>query len=270
MLRISIITPAFNRAKWLHECIESVLGQGFEDAEHVIADGGSTDGTLEVLKSATEKYGDKVKWLSKPDRGISHAVNRGLEMATGDVIGWMGTDDRLAKRSLSIVASYFALNPSTLWLYGSFLIVDPLGKIVRRMQARPYDYKLFLRTGYTCGPSVFTRIELARKVGPIREDLKYCMDFEWYLRIANIARPHKLDPVLGYFGWHAGSITRNGRLDQLDEALRFSLPFAYGPVDRGTLILWNKFYKFRAWVRRLPWRLRARTGRASLSSVAEL
>lgn len=267
-MRISIITPALNRAKWLPECIESVLGQGYDDAEHVVVDGGSTDGTVELLQSAAAKYGDKIRWISRADRGISQAVNRGLEMATGDVIGWMGTDDRLAKGALSIVASYFALNPSALWLYGSYVVVDDQGKILRNRRARPFDYGRFLRTGYICGPSVFTRRELARSVGPVREDMKYCMDFEWYLRVAAIARPHKLDPVLGYFGWHDGSVTKDRHLDQLDEALRFSLPFASGRVDRTSLILWNKFYKLRSWVKRLPWRLEASVGRASCQSLA--
>lgn len=267
-MRISIITPALNRAKWLPECIESVLGQGYDDAEHVVVDGGSTDGTVQVLQSATAKYGDKIRWISRPDRGISQAVNRGLEMATGDVIGWMGTDDRLASGALSTVASYFALNPSALWLYGSYLIVDDQGKILRNMRARPFDYGRFLRSGYICGPSVFTRSELARRAGPVREDMKYCMDYEWYVRIAVIAQPHKLDPVLGYFAWHDDCFTKTHRLDQLDEALRVSLPFASGRVERGSLILWNKFYKLRAWLRRLPWRLQASAGRAYCQSPA--
>jgi glycosyltransferase involved in cell wall biosynthesis len=255
-LKISIITPALNRVKYLPECIESVLGQGYGYAEHVIVDGGSMDGTVEFLQSATVKYGDRIKWISQPDRGMSHAVNRGFKMASGDVIGWMGADDKLAKGTLSTVASYFAKNPAAFWLYGSFVIVDDQGNAIRNMRAKPFDRKRFLRTGYICGPSVFSRAELARKVGPVREDLKYAMDFEWYLRMAAIAQPHKLDAVLAYFSWHPGSITMDQRLAQLDEALRFSLPFASSPAERGILILSNKFYKLRAWARRLPRHMR--------------
>lgn len=261
-MKFSIVTPTLNRMNYLRLCIESVIDQDYKDVEHVIVDAGSTDGTVPMLESLSARYGERIRWISEPDRGISDGVNKGFQMANGNVINWIGSDDKLANGALSTVASYLARNPAVLWLYGSFVIVDGQGNVMRNMRAKPFDRKRFLRSGYICGPSVFFRAELARKVGPVREDLKYAMDFELCLRMAAIAEPHKLDAVLAYFSFHPGSITMTRRLAQLDESLRFSLPFASSSTERGILILSNKFYKVRSWTRRLPWRLRGSLGRA--------
>ena len=261
-MKISIVTPTLNRADYLSECIESVVNQKYDAVEHVIVDGGSTDGTIELLRSMTAKYGDRIRWSSQPDRGISHAVNRGFQMATGDVIGWIGSDDKLADGSLAKVAQCFLENPPALWLYGSFFILDGQGKFMRMKKAEPFNYRKFLRSGYICGPSVFVRKDFAQKAGPIREDLECAMDFEWCLRMAAVAEPYKLDEVLAGFRWHPGCVTMTRRLAQLDEGLKSSLPYAGSLTDRGLLILSNKFYKLRAWAWRLLWRFQLNASRA--------
>jgi glycosyltransferase involved in cell wall biosynthesis len=260
-MKISIITPTLNRVNYLQACIESVVNQSHTAVEHVVVDGGSTDGTVELLRSMSAKYGDRIRWISQRDNGMSEAVNHGLQMASGDVTGWFGSDDKLAEGALATVADYFTKNPSALWLYGSYVMLDGRGNFLQMKRAKPYNYKRFLRTGFICGPSVFVRAELAREAGPVREDLKYVMDFEWCLRLAAIAEPHKLDPVLAYYSWHPGSLTMTRRLEQLDEGLRSSLDYASGPGERVVLTAANKFYKVRAWVRRVPWRLGLYPGR---------
>jgi glycosyltransferase involved in cell wall biosynthesis len=253
-LRFSIVTPTLNRMNYLRECIESVFEQDYEDVEHVIVDGGSTDGTVPMLESLCARYGAKIRWISEPDRGISDGVNKGLRMVTGDVINWIGSDDKLSKGALPMVARYFDENATALWLYGSYVMIDENGEFLQMRKATEFDYTRFLRTGYICGPSLFARAELARRVGPLREDLLYAMDFEWCLRMAGVAPPHKLDPVLAYFRWHPGSVSMARRIAQLDEGLAISLLYTRSGLERARVIASNRTIKAMAWVRRLAWR----------------
>lgn len=253
-MKFSIVTPTLNRKDYLQECIESVFEQDYRDIEHVIVDGGSTDGTVPMLQSLNERYGNRIRWISEPDHGISDGVNKGFQMVTGDVINWIGSDDKLAKGALSMVARYFDENPTTLWIYGSYDMIDAKGEFLQRRKATEFSYGRFLRSGYICGPSLFVKTELIRRVGPVREDLLYAMDFDWCLRMAGIAEPHKLDPVLTYFRWHPGSVSMGRRMVQLDEGLAISMAYARSTSERMLLIAFNKSMKTLAWVRRLTWR----------------
>jgi glycosyltransferase involved in cell wall biosynthesis len=253
-----MITPTLNRVNYLRECIESVVKQSHDDVEHVVVDGSSTDGSVELLQSMSARYGDRIRWISQPDNGICQAVNRGFQMATGDVTGWIGSDDRLAEGALVTVARYFHENPSAQWLYGSYVILDSRGNFLQMKKAKPYNYKRFLRTCYICGPSVFVRTELAHRVSPVCEDLKYMADFEWYLRLAAAAEPHKLDPLLAYLRWYPGCLSFDRRLDQLDERLRISLNYVCGTSERARLTAAIKSRKLRARFGLYPARLNVR------------
>jgi glycosyltransferase involved in cell wall biosynthesis len=254
LVKFSIVTPTLNRAAYLRECIESVFEQDYPDVEHVIVDGGSTDETLPMLESLSARYGDRIRWISEPDHGISDGVNKGFQMVTGHVVNWIGSDDKLAKGSLATVAQYFAQHANCQWIYGSYDMIDEQGKFIKRRQATNFSYSRFLRSGYICGPSLFVKTELVRQVGPVRLDLLYAMDFEWCLRMAGVAEPHKLDPVLTYFRWHPGSVSMGRRMVQLDEGLSISLGYARSYSERARLIAANKVNKTLAWGRRMAWR----------------
>lgn len=254
-MKFSVITATLNRLEFLKKCTASVLDQGYEHVEHVIVDGASRDGTVEFLKNLSAHHGEKVRWSSRPDGGISEAINTGLSMATGDVLSWMGSDDALLPGALRSVHDYLTGHPGALWLYGSGDIVDERGCRVRVMKARAFDRRRFVRTCLFFGPSVFVRRELALRVGPLREDLKYAMDYEWYLRLMNIAAPHKLDERLACFGWHRGSVTSGQRLAQLDETREISKAQARGGLERTGISALYFFYKTRAWARRSAFRM---------------
>jgi glycosyltransferase involved in cell wall biosynthesis len=249
-LKISIATPTLNRLDFLRRCTRSVLGQDYEHVEHVVVDGASADGTVEFLQSLSAQHGDRVRWVSRPDKGISQAVNTAFGMATGDVVGWIGSDDCLTEGALRTASRYFEEYPQAQWLYGSFIIVDGEGRTIRLKRAREFNYRRLVRTGYICPPSVFVRQELIRRVGPLREDFRYAMDFDWCLRMAALATPHKVDDVLASFGWHRGSVTNACRLAQLDEGRRISQAFARNNWERAWIAAAYKFYKIRAWSRR--------------------
>jgi GT2 family glycosyltransferase len=260
-LKFSIVTPTLNRANYLWECIESVFEQGYEDVEHVIVDGGSTDGTVSMLESLNSRYGNRIRWISEPDRGISDGVNKGFQMASGDVINWIGSDDRLATGALSTVNRYFDEHPTARWIYGSYDMIGQKGQFLQRRTSSDFSYSRFLRSGYICGPSLFVRTELVRQVGPVREDLLYAMDFDWCLRMAGISEPHKLDSVLTFFRWHPGSVSMGRRMVQLDEGLAISLGYARGTTERARLVAFNKMMKSLSWARRMAWRLQPNISR---------
>lgn len=253
-MKFSIVTPTLNREHYLRECIESVFAQDYENVEHVIVDGGSTDGTVSMLRALNARYGNRIRWISEPDRGISDGVNKGFQLATGDIINWIGSDDKLAEGALVTVAKYFHEHPAVRWVYGSYDMIDRNGDFLKRRTPSDFNYRRFLRSGYICGPSLFIRSELVRDAGPIREDLLYAMDFDWCLRMAGISEPHKLDSVLTYFRWHPGSVSMGQRMVQLDEGLAISLGYARNGSERLRLIVFNRLIKALAWVRRVAWR----------------
>lgn len=254
-MKFSIVTPTLNREHYLRECIESVFAQDYENVEHVIIDGGSTDGTVSMLQSLNARYGGRIRWISEPDRGISHGVNKGFQIATGDVINWIGSDDKLARGALDTVANYFSAHPTVRWVYGSYDMIDGNGNFIKRKTPSEFNFRRFLRSGYICGPSLFIRTELVRDTGPVREDLLYAMDFDWCLRMAGISEPHKLDSVLTYFRWHPGSVSMGRRMVQLDEGLAISLGYARGTPERARIVAFNKLMKSLSWARRMAWRL---------------
>ena len=141
-MKISIVTAAYNSAATIRDTIESVLSQDYPDIEYVVADGGSKDGTVEILKS----YGDKIKWVSERDSGIYEAMSKGVAMATGDAIGIMGSDDFYPdNQAISRVAKAFEESKADS-VYGDLYYVDAedTNKIVRNWQSGKYDRQRFL------------------------------------------------------------------------------------------------------------------------------
>src|SRR5262249_16274332 len=111
---VSIITPSFNQARFLPRTIESVFSQSYRNIEYIVGDGGSTDGSLEVLQS----YGDRLKWVSEPDNGQTHAINKGLARASGDILSYLNSDDTLAPNAVEIVVNALDESPESGFVYG--------------------------------------------------------------------------------------------------------------------------------------------------------
>src|SRR3954468_13392768 len=124
---LTIITPCLNAAATLPATLDSVRAQRFPGLEHIVVDGGSTDGTLDILRAA-----DGVRWISEPDRGLAHALNKGIAMAGGDVIGELNADDVYEPGALAAVADAFAARPDAMWLTGYCRIIDGDGREIRR------------------------------------------------------------------------------------------------------------------------------------------
>jgi glycosyltransferase involved in cell wall biosynthesis len=175
---VTVVTPSFNQGKYIRRTVESVLSQGVA-VEYLVFDGGSTDGTREVLAS----FGDAITWVSEPDRGQAHAVNKGLAAARGDVIGWLNSDDVYYPGALAAVTEAFRDNPSAAVVYGDADHIDADDRVIEPYYTEDWDYRRLRNICFLCQPAVFVRRAAVERFGPLVESLHYCMDYEWWLRL---------------------------------------------------------------------------------------
>jgi glycosyltransferase involved in cell wall biosynthesis len=221
MPKISIITPSYNQAHFLKETVLSVLSQATDfEIEHIIVDGGSTDGSVEYLRS----LGRKVTWISEKDRGQADAVNKGVRMAGGEIIGWLNSDDVYLPGALQAVADYFHSHPECRWAYGRCRIIDSSGKeqwkwITRykNIRLRKFTYDKLLRENFISQPAVFFRKDLFEEAGMLNIDLHYAMDYDLWLRFAQISPAGVINSYLSNFRRHGASKSEQGFRDQFFE-----------------------------------------------------
>lgn len=220
--RITIITPSFNQGAFIGETIDSVLGQGYPDLEYLVIDGGSTDTTLDVLRG----YGERVRWVSEPDRGQSHAINKGLARATGEVVAFLNSDDRYRPGALLAVGEHFARHPKAGWLTGRCAIIDPAGRPARGAITAYKNLWLALGSAralevlnFISQPATFWRRSLGQRVGPLDEGLHYTMDYDYWLRLGQHGPPAILDRYLADFRVHPASKGGTGAARQFAEEL---------------------------------------------------
>lgn len=194
-LKISLITVAYNAQNTIDRCLASIMRQKFNNIQYIVIDGGSTDGTVKII----EKYLDKIDFfVSEPDNGIYDAMNKGISMATGDVIGTLNADDYLADDAiLSNIASIFETKPVDV-LYGDLDFVDNNNKVVRKWRSGKYREGLFNWGWMPPHPTFYCRRELFRKSGVYRLDYGSAADYELMLRFihAGKARVYYLQKVM--------------------------------------------------------------------------
>jgi len=188
---VSIVTVVFNGAKYLEQTILSVTNQNYENIEYVIVDGGSTDGTLHIIR----KYEDRIdNWVSEPDRGISDAMYKGIGMSSGDIIGIIHSDDFYASETvLQRVAGVFIRHPEVKALYGVQDYIDPVSAKILLTWGRNCDPSEIKKRMYIPHPTLFVRREVYEKIGLFRLDYKVAMDYEFALRLTKYTRPYFLN-----------------------------------------------------------------------------
>jgi glycosyltransferase involved in cell wall biosynthesis len=193
-VKISIVTPSFNQAPFIARTIDSVLDQrGDFELDYRVIDGGSTDGTLAIL----ERYGARVRWTSEPDAGQVDAINKGLHAATGDVVGWLNSDDVLLPGALAKIAAAFDANPSAEWVHGRCMIIDEHDREVRRwislykhLRARTHTFENFLTENYVCQMTAFWRRAVHDDIGYLDASFRYAFDYDLWLRLAERGARH--------------------------------------------------------------------------------
>lgn len=177
---ISIITCSFNQNRFLPTTIASVLAQTGADVEYLVIDGGSSDGSVATIE---RHAGRLAYWVSEPDGGQSEALNKGLSRATGEIVGWLCSDDVLLPGALSRVVQIFKQHPEVDAVYGNALLIDTAGNVVR--PKREIDFHPWLLVGdhnYIPQPAMFWRRRVHERIGFLREDLHLTMDLELWLR----------------------------------------------------------------------------------------
>ena len=217
--RITIVTPSFNQAHYLEQTIRSVLEQGYPNLEYIICDGGSTDGSVDIIR----KYADRLAWwCSEKDRGQSHAINKGFERATGDLYAYINSDDYYLPGALDRVAS--AYQDGGRFIVGWSQYLEPNGDF------RPYPVQVhsepsdWLVKNPIPQQSTFWAASLWKQLGPFREEMHYSFDYEYWLRLRfrGEVGPHVVHQCLAIFRLHQASKTMSSEsaFDPDDAALR--------------------------------------------------
>jgi len=191
-MKISIVMPSFNQARYVEAAIQSVLSQQYDDLEILFVDGGSTDGTMEIV----EKYRDRLAYcVSEPDKGQSDALHKGFSRAKGEVLSWLNTDDLLLPGALKQVERSFSERPQQSWLLGNVVWIDAEDRILRCWRGEGYTPG-WMKLGLFAagGPSGFFKKELYERIGGLNLNLHYQMDTELWWRFAMAGeRFHRLD-----------------------------------------------------------------------------
>jgi len=245
-MKISIITPSFNQVDFLERTIESVLTQkGNFELEYIVMDGNSTDGSRELLNKydkliQTKKWDIKCKnikfiWKSEKDKGQSDAVNKGLKIATGDIIGWLNSDDLYLPNALETAIRFFACEPEIMWAFGKCQIIDKQDKEIRKwitayknLRLRHYDYGRLLEENFISQPATFWRKKVMDEVGYLDEKHHLVMDYEYWLRLGARFKGGFINNYLSSFRWYTDSKSGQSFLKQFRQDLEVAKKYSQG------------------------------------------
>ena len=179
---ISIITPSFNQARYLESTIRSVLAQDYPRIEYMIMDGGSNDGSVDIIK----KYEDRLAWsVSQKDKGQTDAINKGFAHANGEIFAWINSDDTYEPGAVRAAVQYLQENPEVGMVYGDCNFINDDGRVIGKFGAAQTNYRL-LRRGYVHIPqqTMFFRADLWKQLGPLDPSFYFAMDYDLWTRIA--------------------------------------------------------------------------------------
>jgi len=179
---VSIVTPSFNQAPYLETTIQSVLGQDYPRIEYLIVDGGSTDGSVDIIR----KYENKLAWwVSEKDKGQTDAINKGFARANGEILAWLNSDDTYESGAVSAAVNYLQEHPQIGMVYSDCNYINGQGKVIGKFPAAQTDYRR-LRRGYVHIPqqTAFFRASLWKQAGPLDPSFYFAMDYDLWTRIA--------------------------------------------------------------------------------------
>lgn len=214
---VSILTPVFNanKSNYLITCIESILNQKYSNIEHVFADGLSTDGTLEILKEYSEKFPNRIKYVSGKDNGVGSALKKAYKKSRGEIIGWMDADDFYNEDAIETAISYFLKYQNASFIYGGCNIIDDDGKHIGNFIVSDFDKKIWLNVQHYL---IFAAAFFKRKV---IEDCGFVNDLGndlfFYLNVAKKYKLYRVPEILSSWRLHSQSISlkRSEREDSI-------------------------------------------------------
>jgi glycosyltransferase involved in cell wall biosynthesis len=216
---VSLVTPSLNQGRYIESTLLSVIHQGYPNLEYIVMDGGSTDGTLEILRRHEARL---AHWESSPDRGQSDAINKGWRRATGTYVWWLNADDLLTPGSLFAAVEALESDRSLDFVYGDTLLLDQDDVIVGRFHYRDFDFVDFIlnRRDLPQAGALMRRSTLDR-IGLLDEGLHYLMDYDLWIRLAlGGGRFARIDRALALFRLHEEAKTEAGSLRSVEERHR--------------------------------------------------
>lgn len=250
--RISIVTPSYNQAQFLERTIISVLNQNYPNLEYIIIDGGSTDGSVEIIRKY-EKY--LAYWFSEADQGQSDALNKGFDKSTGEILAWLNSDDMYLPNALFNVARSFVKNPDAALIYGDYIKVDADDRCFALRRQPSFDYQVCLHA-YTMPiqPASFFNREAFFSVGGLNINLHYTMDYDLILRLARYGRVVHANEYVAALRFHKDCKTLVRQ--QTRGKVRFPSPEVRRPHLRrpplpGEFFVLTRYHAFRIFLRML-------------------
>ncbi len=198
---VSIVTASYNRGNYIEDTIKSVLLQDYPNIEYIVVDGGSTDNTIDILK----RYEGRLKWTSEKDEGTEDAINKGLRLASGEIFGWLNSDDTYLPGAVTRVVNFFSENPEVKMVYGKGYFSDLSGNIIGVYPTEPFNLKRLAISNYICHPATFVRRDVFCEVGGYSLDLRHATDYDLWIRVAQRYKVGYLPEFLATFRIHEES-----------------------------------------------------------------
>lgn len=241
--KISIVTPSYNQGKFLERTILSVLNQNYPNLEYIIIDGGSTDESVEIIKKY-ERY--LAYWVSKRDKGQADAIKKGFEKNTGEIMGWLNSDDTYNWGAIYKVISSFFKNPIIDILYGKMFYVDPNDNIIGKYLTVPFSFRGYLYEGAILKqPATFWKSGIYKLVEGIDIQYQFCMDYDLFIRMAKVGQVKRVNYFLTNFRIHNESKSLRISNVQKYEHKTISKKYNHGKNSEYILTIKFYFYKFR-------------------------
>jgi Glycosyl transferase family 2 len=215
---VSIVTPSLNQGLFIEETIRSVLGQDHPRLEHIVVDGGSTDGTIRIL----ERYRSRLRFVSEPDTGQAAAINKGFRSSKGQILAWLNSDDVYEPGAVSAAVAFLGERPDLMLVYGDATLMDAQGRVIGPCaHVRPFDLeRLVHQSDFIVQPAAFFRREAFEAAGGLDESLQWTMDYDLWLKIAQRFPVAYLPRKLARYRWTGANKTSRGGLERYAEIER--------------------------------------------------
>lgn len=205
--KVSVVTPSFNQAEFLERTIRSVLDQRYPNLEYIVIDGGSTDGSVDVIR----RYADRLAyWVSESDLGQAHAINKGLRRATGEWVAWQNSDDVYCPRVFNDIAGVSVRHPEADLIIGNLMLIDAQDNEIRDVRYVTPSHGAMRAEGMVMvNQAAFWRRRIHDEVGWLEESLPCSFDYEWFLRLTERHRGVHVNRIWGGFRLHGATKTSN-------------------------------------------------------------
>lgn len=242
--KVLIVTPSFNQAQFLEKTILSVLNQDYPNLEYIIMDGGSTDGSVNVIR----KYEDRLAyWVSEPDNGQADAINKGWRMSHGEILAYLNSDDTYEPGAVRTAVETFLQHPEVYLVYGDMNFVDAQGNVLEQFHAPDFDLRTFIGDScYIRQPTTLFKRAALQEVGMLDTRLHYALDYDLFIRICARFPVRRIPRVVANFRRHPASKTMSGSATQGDHT--------FWPEERALLERVARNPQFPVEVRALAWR----------------